>query len=78
MEFFDVYLAGYIKDKEELAEAIKNQKIKNCTPWTNPGLDREPQLCQFFGSKSNSRTENPFGYRAAGLEGPAASDSGSP
>ena len=58
MELLDVSLAGYIKHKEEPAEAIKEPKNCTVTPWTN--LDREPQLCQFFYSKSNSRTENPF------------------
>ena len=42
------------------------EKLKSCTPWTN--LDREPQLCQFFDSKSNSRTENPFESATSALK----------
>ena len=56
MEYLAVYLKGYIKDKEELADVIK--ELKNCTPWKI--LDREPPLCKFFDSECQPRTENPY------------------
>ena len=51
-----VYLKGYITNKEELTEVIK--ELKNCTPWKI--LDREPPLCKFFDSECQPRTENPY------------------
>ena len=49
-------LKGYITDKAELADVIK--ELKNCTPWKI--LDREPPLCKFFDSECQPRTENPY------------------
>ena len=64
MEFLAVYLKGYITNKQELADVIK--ELKNCTPWKI--LDREPPLCTFFDSESQPCTENPVGSATSALK----------
>ena len=70
MEFFDVYLAGYIKDKEELAEAIKNQKTKKLHAVDEPGPRSRTAIVSIFWFQVKQPHREPVRVSSGGAGGP--------